>query len=268
MPRKILLPVLSLWLAALACNLPQPTPAPAADWPPRTKTPTAASSAPSQPNAAGTEDAVSPAQEACFNLYQPIAVGASWTYQISGITNDTYTHSISALRADGFSGQDVFGSGTTRSSEWKCAGGDLTDLSGGANVAAGGESFAFVTKATSGISLPAALKPGVAWTQLVVLEGEREAGGQKILTRNNVSVNCSAVKVETVSVPAGTFDALRLECLTKIEILTVNGENTTPLSNFEFTSSAWYAPGVGMVKSEGEGLGGQTQTTLTSYSLP
>ncbi|GAB4487421.1 MAG: hypothetical protein OHK0031_11450 [Anaerolineales bacterium] len=262
MPRKIFFPLISLWLAALACNLPVPTPAPAADWPPRTKAPSAT------PNASGTEAVLSPAQQNCFNSYQPVAVGASWAYQISGITNDTYTRSITAVSADGFSGQDVFASGATRSSDWKCAGGDLADLSGGANVAAGGANFSFVTKASSGISLPAKLQPGVAWTQLVVLEGEQDAGGQKILTRNNVSINCSAVKTETVSVPAGTFDALRLECVTKMEILTVNGDTTTPLASFEFPGSAWYAPGVGMVKSEGEAMGGKTLVVLTSYSLP
>lgn len=255
MPRRILFPVFALWLAALACNLPLPTPAPAADWPPRTKPPTAAADAASQENA-------------CANPYQPAAVGASWSYQISGLSSDSFTRSITATRADGFSSQDVFESGATRSSDWRCAGGDLTDLSGGASVSAAGQDFAFQTKASSGISLPAKLKPGIAWTQLVVLEGEQDAGGQKALTRNNVSVNCSAVKVETVSVPAGNFDALRLECLTKMEILIVNGENSTPLSNFEFASSAWYAPGIGMVKSQNSGPGGETLIVLTGYALP
>jgi hypothetical protein len=64
---------------------------------------------------------------------------------------------------------------------------------------------------------------------------------------------------ETIKVPAGTYKAWKLQTIT-------TGENS------EITTFAWYAPGVGAVRSERKGHRGDRQisgwTELVSYKAP
>jgi hypothetical protein len=65
----------------------------------------------------------------CKNPLHPVIKGAAWTYSLSGITSGTFTRTITAIREDGFTDQDVYDSGVTRTGEWKCEDGTLTALS-------------------------------------------------------------------------------------------------------------------------------------------
>jgi hypothetical protein len=49
----------------------------------------------------------------CSNPLQPVIVGATWTYTVSGITTGTFTRSISDVRTDGFTDQNASGGATT-----------------------------------------------------------------------------------------------------------------------------------------------------------
>ena len=69
-----------------------------------------------------------PTRTACTNPLFPVVNGAKWTYSLSGISSGTFTHSIIAVRPDGFTDQDVFNSGVTRTGEWKCEDGALSAL--------------------------------------------------------------------------------------------------------------------------------------------
>ena len=65
----------------------------------------------------------------CKNPLHPVIQGAEWTYSLSGISTGTFTRTITAVREDGFTDQDVYDSGITRTGEWKCEDGTLTALS-------------------------------------------------------------------------------------------------------------------------------------------
>jgi len=71
-----------------------------------------------------------------------------------------------------------------------------------------------------------------------------------------------------VTVPAGTFDAVRMDCKTDIAItITMNGVDVP--TNVSMTSKMWYAPGIGMVKSDNVLSGDMTNTIeLTAYTIP
>lgn len=261
-----------LMLAALACNLGAPA-APAAPTLPETavQSPT---QTPAQPAAPATEAAATPSEQSspapsagqCQNLYYPVVQGASWQYQLSGTSSGTFTRSIINVRADGFDDQDVFSAGTTRNGSWKCQDGNLISLTpgSGAAVTAAGVTATYTIESNSGISFPAALQPEQSWSQNIVYLGQETTNGVNIETRNVMDMSCKAGAVEKVNVPAGDFDALRVDCSTKIDIF-VSG---TLAFTFTSTSAAWHAPGVGMVKSVGTSNMGNTEIVLLSHNIP
>ena len=253
-----LFPVLSitaLILSVLACNF-------------------LGSSAPSAP--ASTESLSLPSSSsaggACDNALYPVVVGASWNYSMTNTVPGNFTRSITAVNADGFTDQDVFASGITRTGEWKCDHGALIALQpdGGASgtVQANNITAVFQTTDMNGITFPATVNAGDSWAQNFTLEGTESFNGQDIPAKNETAFSCTAGNTESVTVPAGTFNAIRVDCKTDIKItVTVNG--VTVPTDVSTTSTMWYASGVGLVKSDNMITGsGNNTIELTVYTIP
>jgi hypothetical protein len=191
------------------------------------------------------------------------------------MTSDTptdFTRSITDVRPAGFTDQDVFASGVTRTGEWKCDNGSLTalqpDSAVSASVQTNNMDAKFHTTDISGVTLPANVKPGDNWTQNVTIEGTVPLNGQDIAAKNVAAIDCTAGGSESVTVKAGTFDAVRTDCKVDMTItMTMNGlEIPTSLTS---TNTAWYVNGVGMVKTVTEVVGGPGSTIeLTGYNIP
>lgn len=213
-----------------------------------------------------------PTLNACSNPLYPVVNGAQWTYALSGLSSGTFTHSIIAVRPDGFTDQDVFDEGVTRTGEWKCEAGALTALSPAESLSAmvqtDGMTSKFTTTSLTGVTLPAVLTPGTAWSQNFTIEGTQTISGQDVLAKGDFSYSCTAAASESVTVPAGTFDAVRADCQ-------IDGTIKVTLAGFEVptkltsTATMWYAPNVGMVKTQSEisGIGSNT-IELASYTIP
>lgn len=255
--KNILSALMVLILASLACSLvgtPASPPAPAVS-----------SALPSEPAVGQASPTPPPAD--CFNPYYPVALGATWTYQMSGTSTDTYNHSIISASNSEFRDQDVFGSGTTRTGQWRCEKGNLIALTpggGSAAVAAAGQIFNFTVTANSGVTIPANMDVGSVWSQEISFESTQDAGGTQITSQNQAATSCTAVGRESVTVAAGTFDTLKVECQTKV---TISIAGMSPIV-IEGPSTAWYAQGVGMVKNIGSAAGYETTIELTSYQIP
>lgn len=203
----------------------------------------------------------------CQNPYYPVVQGASWQYRLSGASNDTFTRAIIAVRADGFDDRDTFGAGTIRTGNWACRDGNLialTPSSGGPSVSAAGAQFDFTVESNEGITFPADPQPGQTWTQNIVYSGEQTLDDLTIRSRNVLANSCKAGNTETVRVPAGEFSALRVDCSVTLDIY-ISGNLAF---SFNSSDSAWYAPGVGWVKSVGSGNMGATEIVLLSFSIP
>jgi hypothetical protein len=246
----------SVVLAMQSCNLPTNTPTPAAD----------ASSADS-----GSAPASS-GVDACTNDLYPVVNGAAWNYSVSGVATDTFTHSIKDVRADGFTDQDVFASGVTRTGEWKCQDGALIALSpltgpSGA-VTANNLTANYTTTDMSGVTLPAHVKAGDTWTQGFNIEGTQSVGGQDVAAKGKVNFNCTAGATESTTVAAGAFNAQRVDCKINLDISVSLGGLQVPTS-FAGDTTLWYAPGVGLVKMDGSIPNiGSTSIELTAYNIP
>jgi hypothetical protein len=247
---------ISIVLSLQACNLPSNTATPAAE--------SAPASPPSLPVASGGDGSSNP-------LY-PVVKGASWTYSVTGIATDTFTHSITDIRADGFTDQDLFASGLTRTGEWKCNNGALIALSPltgpvGA-ITANNMTATLTTTQMTGVTLPAAVKPGDTWNQDFSVEGTQSVGGQNVAATGKVGFACTAASSESVTVAAGPFNAQRVDCKINLTVAVNMGGLQIPTS-FSADTSMWYATGVGLVKLDSAITGmGNGSVELTSYSLP
>ncbi|MEJ5224923.1 MAG: hypothetical protein WHV44_10755, partial [Anaerolineales bacterium] len=156
--------------------------------------------------------------------------------------------------------------GTTRTGSWACQNGNLISLtpSSGAAVSTAEMQADFTIESNSGISFPAKPQPGQEWAQNIVYLGTQATGGAVIESRNVLATSCKAGNIETVKVPAGEFSALRVDCATQIDIYILGNL----AFSFSSSDSAWYAPGVGLVKSVGTSNMGNTEIILLAYSVP
>jgi hypothetical protein len=94
---------------------------------------------------------------------------------------------------------------------------------------------------SSGISLPATITPGDTWQQTA----DFEASSQELNLNGRFVFDYTAVGYENVTVPLGTYNALRVDATIRIEV-----------SGFRilagtYTTTTWMVPKIGIVKSEG-----------------
>jgi len=263
-----LIPVLSIIMlvfSVLACNIPSGSlPATPVSSEPTESLAPPSTVAPSSSSGGG----------ACDNSLYPVAVGASWTYSTSNAVPGNFTRSITAVNADGFTDQDVFANGVTRTGEWKCDHGALIALqpdggtSGTVQTNDNNVTASFQTTDMNGVTFPATANAGDTWSQNFTLEGTESINGKDIQVKNVTAFSCTVGSTESVTVPAGTFSAVHMDCKTDITItVTINGADVP--TNVNTTSTMWYAPGVGLVKSDNTLSNNDTNTIeLTAYTIP
>jgi hypothetical protein len=252
-----------LLLSMLACNLGK-GPAPEGN-----ENPAQTGSSTEVPNVAPSDS--TSGNGACTNPYLPIVAGATWNYNLTGPQSDTFTRSIVSVESSSFTDQDVFGTGVTRQGKWNCDNGALTALDptsgNSASVNSENVSVDFQTTSASGVTLPASLNPGDTWTQAITLEGTENFNGLDVPAKNEFTNTCTVGSTESVTVAAGTFDAVRVDCQTAMTItITMNDAPiSTPIT---FTATSWYAEKVGLIKTVSTGSGLDSTVELTSYSIP
>jgi len=214
-----------------------------------------------------------PASGPCANPLLPTSVGATWRYDVSGSMSATFTRSILSVTASGFTDQDLYGgSGAVRTGKWTCAAGNLTrlDLNTGptAFVDTTRVSMEFQTTDSTGVTLPAQIHPGDSWTQTFSLDGTQIIHGKNSEAQSDVSMPCTAAGTESVTVPAGTFSATRLDCHISQTITVTVGDGPAVPVHLTYDTTDWYAPQVGWVKSTTTGTGINTTVILASYTIP
>ena len=252
----------------------------------------AACSTPSIPptNPQSTETATSPeatttlqgstpsttGQGLCTNVYYPVRQGATWTYKSTGGPAGEYsfTDTITSVRDDGFTLSTQIGD-LTRTQEWTCTTKGLAALQLGGAPAAMLNSQNIqlnldINNAT-GMTFPSQINPGDQWQQILDVTGNVSAMNEEAEATGTVQMNFSAIGTESVTVPAGAFDALKVEVDVTLNIEATYEGITLPVS-FSGDYTYWFAPNVGWVKASGTGsvLGSSFSDTteLQSYSIP
>lgn len=214
---------------------------------------------------------------ACNIPYYPVGNGVTHTYQVSSSLSETFSivDTISNVTENGFTLASQIGT-VARTQQWGCGPDGLTMLEyiGGnnANLSAEGLSAEYTTLNVNGVTVPASISPGDAWSQGFQIEGTQSMPGDlTAFSEGSVDFQFQAVEMETVSVPAGSFDAMKVEVKTVFNFTSTFQDVSVPVS-FTATGYSWYAPGVGWVKSveDSEIFGQASKTTieLVSYSIP
>lgn len=252
-----------------ACSSPTPTPV---IEPTDTAEPTA-----TEPPAT-VEATSSPAAEAdaCTNQYYPVREGATWSYASTGgpAGDYSFTDTISSVRADGFTLTSQFGD-LTRTQEWACQPEGLVALQLGGPSAAMLNSqemqLNLEVRDATGVTFPSQINAGDQWQHNLDFEGEMTMAGQQGSAEGNAQNNFTAVGMESVTVPAGTFDAMKVRVETTISIEVSYQGLSLPVT-FSANYDYWFAEDVGWVRAAGTGEIVGTSFTdtieLQSYTIP
>lgn len=214
---------------------------------------------------------------ACENPVYPVRQGAAWTYASSGGPNGTfaYTDTITEVRADGFTLTSQF-TEFTRAQEWACNPEGLKALQLGGGTTAGisiqGMTAEFTTLDITGISLPKEITAGMQWQYALKMQGSVAMPGEQQAQSTGIYTTVmQEIGRETVRVAAGTFEAVKIQVNSSVDI-TASFEGVEVPIKFNGISIIWYAPGVGYVKSVENGDFGGTAfsavTELQTYTIP
>ena len=205
---------------------------------------------------------------ACDHPYLPLRSGASWSYDSSegGMTWNVTSaggSAESASAAMAFSMAEV-----TFTVNWTCSSGGITSYDfGNITSSAFGEIVTLDIVNSSGSWLPPAesLVPGYSWSNAYTMVVSSSFEGASVELTTSTSESWSVGGMETISVPAGTFDALRIDGTSTVEMSGFMGITVPPSTT---SQTFWFAEGVGIVRyaSSGEGYSGHGD--LTGYSVP
>jgi hypothetical protein len=210
---------------------------------------------------------------ACANTLYPVVQAATWNYHGSGgsLGEFDYSETITAVNADSFVESASF-TDLTQEVNWKCTDVGLELLSPGlgpsGTVGTSNMVAEFTTVDSSGVTLPKHVAAGDEWTQSLKMHGENSIGAETPIPSDaTVETSFKAVGEESITVPAGTFLAMRVDVTSVFDITTTVQGMTVP---FQFTlrGSVWYAPGVGMVKTTSVIEEVESSVELTSYTIP
>lgn len=184
----------------------------------------------------------------CDHPYYPVREGWVWTYK-SSTDGKTYTSSQSNVSDSGFTSIMNF-SNVTVENRWRCNANGLASLEYGGVNSGQNQQIKMETVSSKGVAIPAGLGVGSSWEYSYTIKGNMPSQGGTMTGESTVTNK--VVGQETVKVPAGTFQAYKVESTftTKMN-MTISGKQVSLPAN-SFKSTVWYARGVGMVKSVSE----------------
>jgi len=257
----ILSATLILSLTACAPETPPPEPSPTVAW---NVLGTLQVSTPTAPGFPST-----PAEIAsCDNAYMPSDEGATWTFAGSNSSTGTYTRTdtITASEGDSYTIATQL-TKVSYAQEFSCTAAGLVNMEPNqSDIAAmfhGPSGNVTVHRVSnSGVTLPVDIQAGDSREQVFAWD----ATGPDASGYGTFTYAFTAAGIETVSVPAGTFDALRIDAVIQMEI------GATPKLTGTYTTTVWLAEDIGLVKSEGSsqipGVEFTDRLELVSFDVP
>jgi hypothetical protein len=212
----------------------------------------------------------------CENIYYPVREGSMWFYKSTGGSFGEYEFSdtITSLRADGYTLTSEYDE-LTRTQEWACKPEGLVALQPGGGPAGtvntSGVQLDIKTQNASGVTYPKDMTPGSTWQHTLDYSGTMDIAGETVEATGNATSSFTAVGIENITVPAGTFDAIKIQVETTINITSTFQGATVPVI-VSGSSTSWFAEGVGWIKSVSTSDFGGTLGTetieLQAYNIP
>ena len=240
-----------------------------------TESPAVVTEAPAATEAPVTSEGGMPVAGAgqCANAYYPVREGATWTYNSTGSPegNYSYTETLKSVSDTGFVLERQFDQ-VTGTQEWSCTSEGLVALQlGGGTLITNSLKLVIESQNVSGVIYPPEIQDGDQWDYALDFTGTMNITGTAGAAAGSNKNHFTALGVESVTVPAGTFDAMKIQVDTNFEA-NVELQGLKVPFNLTSTYYYWYAQGVGWVKAEGSGsVAGQTfkeTLELQSYNIP
>jgi hypothetical protein len=198
----------------------------------------------------------------CANPYVPAVEGATWTYNFHSDQVDvTQVDTVTDVGSDAFLVETTRSDGFDYVITWTCTPEGLLWLQtdGGmfsAIFQGAGQTQNWETVSYSGVSVPKNGQAGDTWASDQQISVTDSTG-----TRNfDIAMNFHAVGLESVTVPAGTFNAMKVE----FTMAWTGGDGL----DMTYQITDWFVENVGMVKSLAQAEVGSYSQELTSYSIP
>jgi hypothetical protein len=213
----------------------------------------------------------------CANSLLPVKEGATWTYDNTsgGADQGLFTATITEVRSDGFTVATTVDNAEV-DHEWACKPEGLMAKSLGTGqspltISADSINATVATSDASGVTIPYNVQPGMKWPYGIHLSGTLSQADISADVRGALSTSFEAVGTEQVTVPAGTFTAMKVQSSSTIKVDAGFRGLMLPITSV-VNATFWFAPGVGWIKSEETGeLAGtavSATTQLQSYSIP
>jgi hypothetical protein len=223
-------------------------------------TPANVNSAPTQAANANAAPAAQAAGETrCGVPYYPVRAGLEKQYRVTyerdAAPAATYTESYANIGPDSFTLRYRFAE-LSVDTGWNCAPEGMVALEyGKLDSARQNANFKMETVGRTGVTIPAAAswREGEGWrssydirTELAGQQGASGRGSGTIEITNRVTGR------ERVTVPAGSYDALKVESTMAMKLIVRVGQLSQPTST-NVRNKSWFAENVGMVKSVSAG---------------
>lgn len=173
----------------------------------------------------------------------------------SGAVGDSdYTNRVLSVSGTKASIRVEMANGANTDMEADCASGSVSMKGSSGLAALEGTKFETTVLESSGTFMPANVRVGTTWSnsqtvEMKLTEGE-VAGANKIIS--TTAEDSKAVSEESITVPAGTYKAMKVEITrtTSTKFVSAPGGSTLPdMPPSVATSTEWWVKGIGMVKS-------------------
>lgn len=183
------------------------------------------------------------ASAGCDHPYFPLAPGKTFVYEKSGVRT---TQVVTKLVGKTFTFESTSGpkgAETTVTTNGECSADGITLNLDASTPSKGTQQIRTLKHSGSDVGPPGQMKVGGAWTS--ALTREMTTGTVKILI--STTSTHRVVAAEKVKVPAGEYDALKIE--TETETATKKGGRPRSEATRSKTTT-WLVKGVGLVKSQ------------------
>lgn len=211
----------------------------------------------------------------CSNAYFPVGPDISRKYRITyakgPLQEREYTEKISNIADEGFTVDSDFGNVSSHIN-WKCTAEGLlaVQYDNSIDMEKSGTMAKIDTLDSSGVTIPqdGRFVPGANWSAEYhvreTINGPNDA--QIGSGEGKVGQNAQVIGTESVTVPAGTFDAVKVEIKTELDI-TVKVKGITVPVKTDMKTTVWFAKDVGIVKNITKtGVITEATTELMSFS--
>ena len=205
------------------------------------------------PTSVPPTQALSANSQACANAFYPISPTAQWQYRIRSSlvpnANTSFSQTVSDITANSFIEHRVV-NGVSVNTNWTCSNGALSTAQLGDLNALLPNQIQLSTTSQTGVTIPSQdqWQVGTTWVDNLGVSGQITTPIINASGTGTANVQSKVVSLDAIQVPAGTFNAYRVDSSIALNLTGTAAGASAPV-NANITMSEWFAQGVGLVRA-------------------